>query len=46
MLAALDALPPTGVAVMLVCAMVHGAIVLQLESLALGTDVSDTHGVL
>jgi hypothetical protein len=46
LLAALDKLAPTVVAVMVLFAIVNVAIFLKLGGLALWTDVSDNHGVL
>jgi hypothetical protein len=44
--AALDELPPTVVAVMILFAIVNVAIFLKVGGLALWTDVSDNHAVL
>jgi hypothetical protein len=46
LLEALDELPPTVVAVMILFAIVNVAIFLELGGLALWTDVSDNYGVL
>jgi hypothetical protein len=46
LLEALDELPPTVVAVMILFAIVNVAIFLKLGGLTLWTDVSDNHGVL